>query len=59
MKGYFTAKTSFVAEVTFNHPIIYQKCDAMMNISTQDRVHFYIYLLNHNSLRHQTWLNDR
>ena len=36
------AKSSFAAEVTFNHPMIYQKCDAMTNISTQDIVHFYI-----------------
>ena len=43
----------------FNHPMIYQICDVMMNISTQDRVHFCIYLLNHNSLSHQTWLTNR
>ena len=44
---------------TFNHPMIYQTCDVMMSISTQDRVHFSIYLLNHNSLSHQTWPIDR
>ena len=31
----------------------------MMNISTYDRVHFRIYILNHNSLTHQTWSIDR
>ena len=38
------AKFSFVAKVTFNHPLIHQKCDTMMNVSTQDIVHFYIWL---------------
>ena len=28
------AKYSFVAKVTFNHLMIYQKCDTMMNIIT-------------------------
>ena len=35
------AKYSFVAKVAFNHHMIYQKRDTMMNISTQDIVHFY------------------
>ena len=43
----------------FNHPIIYQICDVMMSISTWDKMHFWIYLLNHNSLSHQTWQIDR
>ena len=43
----------------FNHPMIYQICDAMMSISTWDMVHFWIYLLSHNSLSHQTWPIDR
>ena len=43
----------------FNHPMIYQICDAMMSITTWERVHFWIYLLNHNSLSHQTWSIDR
>ena len=34
----------------FNHLIIYQICDVMMNISTWDKVHFLIYL-NQNSLK--------
>ena len=33
--------------------------DIMMSISTCDMVHFSIYLLNHNSLTHQTWSVDR
>ena len=43
----------------FNHPMIYQICDVMMSNSIWDRVHFWIYLLNHNSLTHLTWLIDR
>ena len=43
----------------FNYPMIYQICDVMMSISKWDRVHFWIYLLNHNSLSHQTWSIDR
>ena len=35
--------------------IFNQICDVMMSISTWDRVHFLIYLLNHNFLSHQTW----
>ena len=42
-----------------NHPMIHQICDIMMIISTWDRVYFWICLLNHNSLRHQTWPVDR
>ena len=38
----------------FNHPMIYQICDVMMSISTQDKVHFWVYFLNHNSLSQQT-----
>ena len=34
--------------------MIYQICDVMMSISTRDRVHFWIYLLNHNALTRQT-----
>ena len=43
----------------FNHPMIYQICDVMMNISTWDRGHFWIYCLNHHSLTHQTCSIDR
>ena len=42
-----------------NHPMFYQIFDVMMSIITRDMVHFYIYLLNHNSLTHQTWSIDR
>ena len=39
----------------FNHPMIYQISDITMSISTWDKVHFWIYLLNHKSWSHQTW----
>ena len=39
----------------FNHSMLYQICDVMMSISTWDRVHLWMYFLNHNSLTHQTW----
>ena len=39
--------------------MIYQICDVMMSISIWVNVHFWIYLLNHNSLSHQTWSTDR
>ena len=42
-----------------NHPMIYQICDVMMSISTWDKVHFWIYVLNLNSRSHQTWPVDR
>ena len=41
------------------HPMIYQIWDVMMSISTWDRMHFLIFLLNRNWLTHQTWLVDR
>ena len=34
--------------------MIYEICDIMMSISTRDRMHLWVYLLNHNSLSHQT-----
>ena len=37
----------------FNHPMIYQICDVMMSISTRERVHLWIYVLNNKSLSHQ------
>ena len=46
----FKFKNIFLVEVTFNHPMIYRICDTKTNISTKDRVRFYVYLLNHNSL---------
>ena len=42
-----------------NHSIIYQIYDVMMSISLWDRVNFWTYVLNHNSLSHQTWPIDR
>ena len=42
-----------------NNPVIYQICDVTMSISTWDKVHFWIYLLNHKSWSHQTWPADR
>ena len=43
----------------FNHVTIYQIHNDMISISTWDWVHFWIYLLNQNSLGHQTWPIDR
>ena len=34
-------------------------CDVMLSISTQARVHFWMYLLNGKSLAHEPWLNNR
>ena len=58
MKGYvpFSRYSSFCI---FNHPMIYQICDVMMSINTRNRAYFWIYLLNHNSLNHQTWPIDK
>ena len=42
----------------FNHLMIYQICDVMMSISTWDKCTFWIYLLNHSWLSHQTWPID-
>ena len=38
--------------------MIYHICDVMMSIRIWDRVHFWMYLFNHNSLSHQTWSID-
>ena len=43
----------------FNHLMIYQICDIMMNIIIWDRMHFWLYILNHNSLSNQIWPIDR
>ena len=43
----------------YNHLMTYHISDVMMSISTWDKVHFWIYLLNHNSWSHQTWPVDR
>ena len=42
-----------------NHPMIYQISEVKMSISTRDKVHFWIYLLNHKSWSRQTWPVDR
>ena len=61
VKNFFISWKSFVpfsiysSFCNFKHPMIYQIYDVMMSISTSDRVHFLIHLLNHNSLSHQTW----
>ena len=44
---------------TLNHPKIYKISDVMMSISSWDRLHFWIHLLNHSLLSHQTWSIDR
>ena len=41
----------------FNHRLIYPICDVMMNISTWDQVHLWIYPLNHNSLKSPNLIN--
>ena len=40
--------------VIFNNPMIYQIC----NVMTRDRVRFWICILNHDSISHQTWPTD-
>ena len=40
-------------------PCFTNSVNVMMSISTQDIVHFGIYLLNRNLLSHQTWPIDR
>ena len=62
----FDRKVMFIFLNTFlnifyilRHPMIYQISDVMMSISTWKRVHFWIYLLNNNSLTHQNWSIDR
>ena len=52
----FTRYSSFSI---FNRPMSNHICDVMMSISTWDRVHFGIYLLNHNSLDQQIRSIDR
>ena len=64
VKNVFISEKSYVpfsryeSIFVFNHPMIYQICD-VMSIITWGRVNFLIYLLNHNSLSHQTWPIDR
>ena len=64
VKNFFVSYKSYVlfsrysSFCGFSNPTIYQICDGMMSISIWDRVHFWIDLLNHNSLTHQTWSID-
>ena len=65
IKNFFISKKNYVplsrysSFYIFNHPLIYQISDVTMSISTWDKVHFWIYLLNHKSWSHQTWPVDR
>ena len=43
----------------FNHPMNYKICDVMVSIRTWNRIHFWIYLLNLNSITRQTCSIDR
>ena len=58
-KEFFISLKSYVTLSTYssfcisNDPMIYQICDVMISISTWDRVNFWIFFLNHNSLSHQ------
>ena len=65
IKDFFISQKNYVpfsrywSFCIFNHRMIYQISDIMMSISTWDKVHFWIYLLNHKSWSHQTWPVDR
>ena len=65
IKNFFISKKNYVpfsrypSFYIFNHSMIYQICDVTMNISTWDNLHFWIYLLNHDSWSHQTGSVDR
>ena len=62
---FFVSQKSYVAFLIyssfciFNHPMSYQIFDVLMSVSTLDRVHFWMYLLNDNSLTHEIWSVDR
>ena len=49
----------FLTIPLFNKSLSSWWVHVMMSISTWDRVHFWMYHLNHNSLSHQTWPTDR
>ena len=65
IRNFFISKKNYVpfsrysSFRIFNHPMIYQIREVTMTISTWDNLHFWIYLLNHNSWSHQTWSVDR
>ena len=58
IKNFFISNKNYVpfsrysSFCIFSHPMIYQISDVTMSISTWDNVHFWIYLLNHNSWSH-------
>ena len=54
----YTPFTRYSSFCNFNHHMIYQICD-VIHISTWDRVHFWIYLFNYNSISYHTWPTDR
>ena len=53
IKNFFISQKNYVpfsrysSFCIFNHPMIYQISVVTMSISTWDKVHFWIYLLNH------------
>ena len=55
----FMFRSQYIQVLLFLKIPWFSKWWAMMSISTRDKVHFWIYLLNHNSLSHQTWPIDR
>ena len=65
VKNFFVSWKSYVlfsrysSFCIFNHPMIYQICDAIMSVTTWNRVYFLIYLLNQVLLTHQAWSIDR
>ena len=65
IKNFFISKKNYIpfsrysSFYIFNYPMIHQICDVTMSISTWDKVHFWIYLLNQNSWSDQTWPIDR
>ena len=65
VKSFFVSWKSYVpfsrclSFYVFNYPKIYKICDVMISIITLAKMPFWLYLLNHNSLSHQTWSIDR
>ena len=55
---YYAPFSRYSSFCIFNHRMIYQIC-YIICISTWDRVHFWVYLLNHNPISHHTWPTDR
>ena len=65
IKNFFISKKNYVpfsrysSFCIFHHAMIYQISDVTMSISTWDKVHLWIYHLNHKSWSHETWPVDR